>query len=214
MQKPSSTDQSSCLEDSENFYPPQADTEPLLADNQDTKYSRHVQFNMPNDLESGTRAIRSNAYDGNLIIANSLPSISQSSFFSNMSSFSVLGLSVHYRKVDRLWALLLVILFTSFLLFSAFLVGLLSRTLLTLPHQDPPVRNIVLMISDGFGPASQTMARNYKQQVENLNVGFQLPLDTILVGSSRTRSSSSLVTDSAAGATAFSCAKKSYNGKT
>lgn len=38
------------------------------------------------------------------------------------------------------------------------------------------------------------------------------PLDSILVGSSRTRSASSLVTDSAAGATALSCAKKTYNG--
>jgi alkaline phosphatase len=40
----------------------------------------------------------------------------------------------------------------------------------------------------------------------------QLPLDTIMVGQSRTRSSDSWVTDSAAGATAFSCADKSYNG--
>ena len=40
----------------------------------------------------------------------------------------------------------------------------------------------------------------------------QLVLDQHLVGQSRTRSSSSLVTDSAAGATAFSCALKSYNG--
>ena len=39
-----------------------------------------------------------------------------------------------------------------------------------------------------------------------------LPLDTILVGQSRTQSSSNLVTDSAAGATAFSCGLKSYNG--
>ena len=33
-----------------------------------------------------------------------------------------------------------------------------------------------------------------------------------IVGSSRTRSSNSLVTDSAAGATAFACAIKTYNG--
>ncbi|KAJ1966047.1 vacuolar alkaline phosphatase, partial [Dipsacomyces acuminosporus] len=73
-------------------------------------------------------------------------------------------------------------------------------------------RNVILMISDGFGPASETMARNFMQQVKNLPVGFQSPLDEILVGSSRTRSTSSLVTDSAAGATAFSCGLKSYNG--
>lgn len=56
------------------------------------------------------------------------------------------------------------------------------------------------------------MARNYHQVVQNLPYDTMLPLDTILVGSSRTRSSSSLVTDSAAGATAFACNLKSYNG--
>ena len=40
----------------------------------------------------------------------------------------------------------------------------------------------------------------------------QLEIDKHLIGQSRTRSSSSLITDSAAGATAFSCASKSYNG--
>jgi alkaline phosphatase len=39
-----------------------------------------------------------------------------------------------------------------------------------------------------------------------------LVLDKHFIGSSRTRSSNSLVTDSAAGATAFSCGLKSYNG--
>ncbi|KAJ2786006.1 vacuolar alkaline phosphatase [Coemansia javaensis] len=73
-------------------------------------------------------------------------------------------------------------------------------------------RNVIVMISDGFGPASETMARNYVQQTRGLPVGYQSPLDEILVGSSRTRSSSSLITDSAAGATAFSCALKTYNG--
>lgn len=73
-------------------------------------------------------------------------------------------------------------------------------------------RNVILMISDGFGPASETMARNFYQEINHLPVGYQSPLDEILVGSSRTRSSNSLVTDSAAGATAFSCQLKSYNG--
>ncbi|KAI9088329.1 alkaline phosphatase [Phlyctochytrium arcticum] len=73
-------------------------------------------------------------------------------------------------------------------------------------------RNVILMISDGFGPASETLARNYKQYTDNLPIGFQLPLDTILVGSSRTQSTDSLVTDSAAGATAFACGIKTYNG--
>lgn len=73
-------------------------------------------------------------------------------------------------------------------------------------------RNVILLISDGFGPASQTFTRNYKTYVDKLPYSAQLPLDTILVGSSRTRSADSLITDSAAGATAFSCGLKSYNG--
>lgn len=75
--------------------------------------------------------------------------------------------------------------------------------------------NIILMISDGYGPASVTFTRHFAQALNNdtdYESHFQLPLDTILVGTHRSRSSSSLITDSAAGATAFSCAKKSYNG--
>eukprot|EP00158_Paraphelidium_tribonemae_P003493 Partr_v1_DN26167_c0_g1_i1_m10322 putative Alkaline phosphatase len=83
-------------------------------------------------------------------------------------------------------------------------------------------RNVIFMVSDGFGPASETMARDYYQYVSAGSPGLpdwqspdypkQLPLDTILVGSSRTRSSSSWITDSAAGATAFSCGLRTYNG--
>lgn len=89
------------------------------------------------------------------------------------------------------------------------------------------------MISDGYGPASETFARSYLQYlIESNDPSIQeggrwsslvpedgptdyrltLPLDPILIGSSRTRSADSLVTDSAAGATAFSCTLKSYNG--
>jgi alkaline phosphatase len=69
-----------------------------------------------------------------------------------------------------------------------------------------------MMVSDGFGPASETFARQYYSWDHDLPYKHILPLDSIHVGQSRTQSSSSLVTDSAAGATAFSCAMKSYNG--
>lgn len=97
--------------------------------------------------------------------------------------------------------------------------------------------NVILMVSDGFGPASETFAREYVQWMHatdhpdarkggrwEFSGGFQgkdglnnggfgtLPLDSLLVGSMRTRSSNSLVTDSAAAATAFSCGLKTYNG--
>ncbi|KAF9349576.1 hypothetical protein BGX26_012159 [Mortierella sp. AD094] len=79
-------------------------------------------------------------------------------------------------------------------------------------------RNVIMMVSDGFGPASQTYARSYYQYIHSnpksllSKKEYVSPLDKIFVGSSRTKSSDSLITDSAAGATAFSCALKSYNG--
>ncbi|KAI0015450.1 alkaline phosphatase-like protein [Xylariomycetidae sp. FL0641] len=73
-------------------------------------------------------------------------------------------------------------------------------------------RNLVFMVSDGMGPASLSLTRSFRQHTEGLEHDDILTLDKHFWGSSRTRSSSSLVTDSAAGATAFSCGKKSYNG--
>ncbi|KAI0844868.1 alkaline phosphatase-like protein [Daldinia vernicosa] len=73
-------------------------------------------------------------------------------------------------------------------------------------------RNLIFMVSDGMGPASLSLTRSFRQYTEGLEYGDTLTLDKHFWGSSRTRSSSSLVTDSAAGATAFSCGMKSYNG--
>ncbi|CAO0799842.1 unnamed protein product [Mucor circinelloides] len=92
-------------------------------------------------------------------------------------------------------------------------IVIISTVLLGKKAADPvPKKNVIMMISDGFGPASETFARQYYQWLEHKDNKDILPLDEIFVGQSRTQSSSSLVTDSAAGATAFSCAKKSYNG--
>lgn len=77
----------------------------------------------------------------------------------------------------------------------------------------PPRKpSVIMMISDGFGPASETFARQYIGWRDNRPPRDLLPLDYIHKGHSRTQSSSSLVTDSAAGATAFACGLKSYNG--
>ncbi|ODA78444.1 hypothetical protein RJ55_05825 [Drechmeria coniospora] len=73
-------------------------------------------------------------------------------------------------------------------------------------------RNLVFMVSDGMGPASLSLTRSFRQHVDGLAEDSSLVLDKHFWGSSRTRSSNSLVTDSAAGATAFSCGRKSYNG--
>ncbi|KAF2089798.1 alkaline phosphatase-like protein [Saccharata proteae CBS 121410] len=73
-------------------------------------------------------------------------------------------------------------------------------------------RNLIFMVSDGMGPTSLSMTRSFKQYQHGEPWDDTLVLDQHLIGQSRTRSSSSLVTDSAAGATAFSCGFKSYNG--
>ncbi|KAI9833362.1 MAG: hypothetical protein M1838_005586 [Thelocarpon superellum] len=84
------------------------------------------------------------------------------------------------------------------------------------PDADPALptgkRNLIFMVSDGMGPTSLSMTRSFMQFRDGAAPDDVLVLDQHLIGSSRTRSSSSLVTDSAAGATAFSCGFKSYNG--
>ncbi|CAN8097309.1 unnamed protein product [Discula destructiva] len=73
-------------------------------------------------------------------------------------------------------------------------------------------RNLIFMVSDGMGPTSLSLTRSYRQLVEGLEHDDTLTLDKHFWGTSRTRSSDRLVTDSAAGATAFSCGEKTYNG--
>ncbi|KAJ1956788.1 vacuolar alkaline phosphatase, partial [Dipsacomyces acuminosporus] len=97
---------------------------------------------------------------------------------------------------------------------SALTIALAAVSAAPTKHCDVPKgkRNLIMMVSDGFGIASETMARGYVQQMERKDYQWMSNLDELLVGTSRTKSTNSLVTDSAAGATAFSCAKKSYNG--
>ena len=73
-------------------------------------------------------------------------------------------------------------------------------------------RNMIFMVSDGMGPTSLSLTRTFRQYTSGLPVDDVLVLDRHVIGTSRTRSTSSLITDSAAGATAFSCGLKSYNG--
>lgn len=73
-------------------------------------------------------------------------------------------------------------------------------------------KNVIFFVSDGMGPASLSMARSFQQYTNELPFSHMLNIDSFFIGSSRTRSSNSLVTDSAAGATAFSCNIKTYNG--
>jgi alkaline phosphatase len=76
------------------------------------------------------------------------------------------------------------------------------------PAGDGP-QNVILMIPDGFGPASVTMARDYLRWRDGTT---ELPYDSLHVGSTRTFSSDSRITDSAAGGTALATGVKTYNG--
>jgi len=88
-------------------------------------------------------------------------------------------------------------------------------------RRDTP-RNVIFMVGDGFGPSMATLARVHKNHAHDNHAAAPqgtthsqpmapLHLDGILQGASRTYSANSLVTDSAAGATAFSCGLKTYN---
>ncbi|KAG9124932.1 hypothetical protein FRC07_009645 [Ceratobasidium sp. 392] len=81
------------------------------------------------------------------------------------------------------------------------------------PNGPKKIKNFILTIPDGFGPASEVFARDFVQW-NNSATGWnrQLGSDKIQIGSIRTRSSDSYVTDSSASATAYSCAIKTYNG--
>ncbi len=106
------------------------------------------------------------------------------------------------------WALLA----TAIVIVLAVLYERQSSTADPLPVKATGKRNLIFMVSDGMGPTSLSMTRSFRQHALGLPWDDTLVLDKHLIGQSRTRSTSSLVTDSAAGATAFSCGKKSYNG--
>lgn len=69
--------------------------------------------------------------------------------------------------------------------------------------------NVILLIPDGYGPASGTMARDFLRWRDGTS---RLALDSLLVGAVRTFAADSRITDSAAGATAYAAGVKTYNG--
>jgi len=76
-----------------------------------------------------------------------------------------------------------------FLTLLATLFIVVAATLLT--NMDQPKRkNVVLMVSDGMGPASLSLARTFMQYTQGVELNKQLPLDPYIVGTSRTRSHS------------------------
>jgi hypothetical protein len=78
-------------------------------------------------------------------------------------------------------------LFPFFLTLLCTLVLILAVTLLT-TMDTPKRKNVVLMISDGMGPASLSLARSFMQYTQDAGFSTQLPLDPYIIGTSRTRS--------------------------
>lgn len=85
----------------------------------------------------------------------------------------------------------------------ALVVGLVVATPVAAQAEQP--RNVILLIADGCGPASFTMARTA--------LARPLALDPILLGSAATHAADTLVTDSAAAATALASGHKTRNGR-
>lgn len=96
------------------------------------------------------------------------------------------------------------------------LLGVVPSASASAQHHD--IKNFIYIVPDGFGVASQTMARDYAALMEKGNddpmnlAGFQLPADKLAIGNVRTFSEDNLITDSAAAATAFACGYKVQNG--
>lgn len=98
-------------------------------------------------------------------------------------------------------------------MFSRSILILIALSLLQLVAAVPVKhkKNIIFMVPDGMGPTDMSLAREFAILRDNLQDNHILNLDPHLVGTLRTHSASSLITDSAAAGTAFSTGKKTYN---
>ncbi|KAJ6784798.1 hypothetical protein PWT90_08268 [Aphanocladium album] len=81
----------------------------------------------------------------------------------------------------------------------------------------PRARSFIYVVPDGYGPTSQTMARDFEsittgQSTPGKPNSAQIGVDKMVIGTVRTQAADNLVTDSAASATAFACGIKTYNG--
>ncbi|KAJ1559245.1 hypothetical protein HK405_011444 [Cladochytrium tenue] len=83
------------------------------------------------------------------------------------------GVSVSVTPTARRWFLRIVVAYFV-------IAGLAVAAFVALGRGCGRKRNVILMISDGFGPASETMARNFNAYINNLTESAMLPLDTIL----------------------------------
>lgn len=98
---------------------------------------------------------------------------------------------------------------TTFISLSLLLAACASPQRLTTSDEvAPKPQNVIMFISDGTGPASITLARDF---LRHQGTRQQLYLDQILTGSLETYSASHLITGSGAAATALASGFKSNN---
>ncbi|KAF2872725.1 alkaline-phosphatase-like protein [Massariosphaeria phaeospora] len=99
------------------------------------------------------------------------------------------------------------------------ILGLLAACLLTKSSTVlglSNIKNVIYVVPDGYGPSSQTMARDFVAfQQTGINASHplitELAADRLVIGTVRTHSANHLVTDSAAAATAFASGVKTKN---
>ena len=73
-------------------------------------------------------------------------------------------------------------------------------------------KSVILLIGDGMGPAIIGISKHYNDMVlKKPALNIEKLMNEGVTGWMMTHSASHLVTDSAAGATAFSCGVKTYN---
>ncbi|KAF2459299.1 alkaline phosphatase [Lineolata rhizophorae] len=78
-------------------------------------------------------------------------------------------------------------------------------------------KNFIYIVPDGYGQASQTLARDYVGFLRNGGdaqhpISVEIGADDLVIGTVKTYASDNLITDSAASATAFGCGVKTFNG--
>lgn len=78
-------------------------------------------------------------------------------------------------------------------------------------------KNVIFSISDGLSNNGVSLTRQYLRDIQNndnfLDYSVEYELDKYLVGSSRTSSANTFITDSAAGGTALASGQKTNNCK-
>jgi alkaline phosphatase len=122
---------------------------------------------------------------------------------------TLLGRALHSIKAHKcVFIVVGVILIISFVALVVSMIVLFSATHRASTATGP--LNVILMLSDGMGPASISMARAYRNATQNVQ---RLFVDDYLSGSVQTASLDSRITDSAAGATSYACGTRTFNNK-